>query len=83
MPAHLWIHIARFGPPGIAAALLYFGKAPLECHTNLGTGVEQCSGLFGQTDWTEAGALAAAVIAFAAVALVSLVLTGRAFPTED
>jgi len=80
IPPHLWIHVVRHGPAGIAAALVFFGKAPLVTvpHTDFSrfpaTTVETPYGLFGATGWSTAQALLWAVIAFVVVQAVALLV---------
>lgn len=88
IPAHWWIHVVRLGFPGIGAAVVYFGKAPLVCQSKLESDilgsrtVEHCYGVLGQTGWTHETALFWAVVAFGAIALVTYVTTGSAFRSE-
>jgi hypothetical protein len=89
IPPHIWIHVIRHGPAGIAAALVYFGTAPLRTVPNLSGKYDHTSGfafavptqhqtVFGSaTSWSEGKSVFWAIVAFVVIAGIMHLVTRR------
>ena len=70
MAPHVWIHVVRHGPAGIAALIVYLATAPLMTVSGFSGGrfSSHKETVFGSTPWSQGGATFAAIVVFVVIA---------------